>query len=157
MWLELNYARICLSKRWAGCRGSGVPPGLECSGYFGGSAILAIRRALTGNRGEYLRVVGIHSDGWTDRDISLVCYPFQIITVFPTRPNGQMLHFGDEGMLRWPPEVSWTGPNAGNSWHTTQWVNQAKLFNLNLSSLSRWEKNTGIMSSNMQKCNGWSK
>ena len=34
---------------------------------------------LTGNRGEYLRVVGIHSDGSIDREISLVYYPFQNI------------------------------------------------------------------------------
>ena len=32
---------------------------------------------LTGSRGEYLRVVGIHTDGWIHRDISLVCFPFQ--------------------------------------------------------------------------------
>ena len=37
--------------------------GRECSENFGGSAILAVRRTLTRNRGEYLRVVGIHSDG----------------------------------------------------------------------------------------------
>ena len=30
---------------------------------FGGSAILAVRPSLTGSRGEYFRVVGIHSDG----------------------------------------------------------------------------------------------
>ena len=30
---------------------------------FGGSAIITVRRTLTGNRGECLRVVGIHSDG----------------------------------------------------------------------------------------------
>ena len=30
---------------------------------FGGWAVMAVRRTLTGNRGEYLRVVGIHSDG----------------------------------------------------------------------------------------------
>ena len=29
---------------------------------FGGSAVMAVRRTLTGNRGAYLRVVGIHSD-----------------------------------------------------------------------------------------------
>ena len=45
------------------CRGCGVPPGRECSGNFSYSAILAIMRTLTGSRGEYLRVVGIHSDG----------------------------------------------------------------------------------------------
>ena len=44
-------------------RVSGVPAGRECSENFGGSAILALGHALTGNRGEYLRVVGIHSDG----------------------------------------------------------------------------------------------
>ena len=32
---------------------------------------------LTGSRDEYLRVVGIHNDGWIERDISLVCFPFQ--------------------------------------------------------------------------------
>ena len=46
-----------------GCRVSGVPAGRECSGKLRRSAILAVRRTLTGNRGEYLRVVGIHSDG----------------------------------------------------------------------------------------------
>ena len=30
---------------------------------FGGSAVMTVRRTLTGSRGEYLRVVGIHSDG----------------------------------------------------------------------------------------------
>ena len=35
----------------------------ECSEDFGGLAILAVRRTLTGSRGENLRVVGIHSDG----------------------------------------------------------------------------------------------
>ena len=30
---------------------------------FGGSAIITVRCTLTGNRGECLRVVGIHSDG----------------------------------------------------------------------------------------------
>ena len=45
------------------CRVSGVPSGRECSENFGGSAILAVRPSLTGSRGEYLRVVGIHSDG----------------------------------------------------------------------------------------------
>ena len=33
--------------------------------------------SLTGNRGKYLRVVGIHSDGSIDREISLVCFQFQ--------------------------------------------------------------------------------
>ena len=45
------------------CRVSGVPAGRECSENFGGSAILAVRPSLTRSRGEYLRVVGIHSDG----------------------------------------------------------------------------------------------
>ena len=45
------------------CRRFRVPLGRECLENFGGSAILAIRRTLTGNRGEYLRIVGIHSDG----------------------------------------------------------------------------------------------
>ena len=45
------------------CHGSGLLPGRACSGNFGGSAILAVMRTLTGNRGEYLWVVGIHSDG----------------------------------------------------------------------------------------------
>ena len=45
------------------CRVSGVPPGRECSEDFGGLAIMAVRRTLTGSRGENLRVVGIHSDG----------------------------------------------------------------------------------------------
>ena len=65
---------------------------------FGGSAILAVRHTLTGTRGGYLRVVGIHSDGWIDRDISLVYYQFQNIFVFPTRPTARSLHFGDERM-----------------------------------------------------------
>ena len=34
---------------------------------------------LTRSRGEYLRVVGVHSDGRIDRDIYLVCYPFQTL------------------------------------------------------------------------------
>ena len=33
------------------------------SGMFGGFAKLAVRRMLTGNRAEYFRVVGMHSDG----------------------------------------------------------------------------------------------
>ena len=45
------------------CRVSGVPPGRECSENFGGSAIFAVRRTLTGSRGVNLRVVGFHSDG----------------------------------------------------------------------------------------------
>ena len=45
------------------CRVSGVPPGRECSENFGGSAVMAVRPSLTWSRGEYLRVVGIHSDG----------------------------------------------------------------------------------------------
>ena len=32
---------------------------------------------LTGNRGEYLRVLRIKNDGRIDRKISLVCSPFQ--------------------------------------------------------------------------------
>ena len=44
------------------CRVSGVPAGRECSENFGGSAVMAVRRTLTGSRGKYLRVVGIHSD-----------------------------------------------------------------------------------------------
>ena len=45
------------------CRGSGVPRVGNVRENFGGSAILAVRRTLTGSRGEYLRVVGIHSGG----------------------------------------------------------------------------------------------
>ena len=45
------------------CRVSEVPPGRECSEDFGGLAILAVWGLLTGSRDEYLRVVGIHSDG----------------------------------------------------------------------------------------------
>ena len=30
---------------------------------FGGSAVMVVRHILTWNRGEYFRVVGIHSDG----------------------------------------------------------------------------------------------
>ena len=45
------------------CRVSGVPASRECSGKLQRSPILAVRRTLTGSRGEYLRVVGIHSDG----------------------------------------------------------------------------------------------
>ena len=110
------------------CRVFGVPPGRECSENFGGSAILAVRPSLTGSRGEYLRVVGIHSDGWIDRDISLVCYPFQEITVFPTRENPRSPHFRDTRMRRWPPEPSRTLPTGRNSWHTTlsmRWVREA--------------------------------
>ena len=61
---------------------------------------MAVRLSLTGSRGEYLRVVGIHSDGRIDRDISLVCYPFQIITVFPTWRNARSHHFEDTRMRR---------------------------------------------------------
>ena len=50
-----NYD-ICVSR-------VGVPPGRACSESFGGSAVLAVRHALTGRLGEYLRVVGILSDG----------------------------------------------------------------------------------------------
>ena len=32
---------------------------------------------MTGNKGKYFRVVGIHSDGRINREISLVCYLFQ--------------------------------------------------------------------------------
>ena len=56
----LNRAQLC--GKYV-CRVSGVPPGRECSENFGGSSILAVRPSLTGNRGEYLRVVEIHSDG----------------------------------------------------------------------------------------------
>ena len=48
---------------YVNCRVSGVPPGRECSENFGGSTILAVRRTLTGSRGKYFRVVGMHSDG----------------------------------------------------------------------------------------------
>ena len=41
------------------CRGCGDPPGWEFSGNIRGSAILALIRIQTGNKGEYLRVVGI--------------------------------------------------------------------------------------------------
>ena len=53
------------------------------------------KAVLTGNRGEYLRVVGIHSDSSIEREISLV------ITVFPTWPTWPNLrspHFGDTRM-----------------------------------------------------------
>ena len=41
-------------------------------------AISTLLHILTMSRGEYLRVVGIHSDGWVDREISLVCFPGQL-------------------------------------------------------------------------------
>ena len=89
---------------------------------FGGSAIITVRRTQTWNRGECLRVVGIHSDGWIDRDIYLVFSPFQIITVFPTRPTPRSPHFGDTRMRRWPPGRSRTLPTERNSWHTTAMI-----------------------------------
>ena len=70
-----------------GCRGCGVPTGRECSEIQVKFKIRTVMPPLTRSRGEYLRVVGIHSDGWKEREIYLVCSPFQIITVFQTRPN----------------------------------------------------------------------
>ena len=46
--------------------------------------------SLTGSRGEYLRVVGIHSDGWIEREISLVDYPFQIRLVIVTKHSSRL-------------------------------------------------------------------
>ena len=46
-----------------GCRGFGVPRVGNVRENLGGLEILAVRRTLTKSRGEYLRVVGIHSDG----------------------------------------------------------------------------------------------
>ena len=40
--------------------------------------ISILPHSLTRSGGEYLRVVGIHSDGCIDREIYLVYYPFQI-------------------------------------------------------------------------------
>ena len=45
------------------CRVSGVPPGRECSEKLRRVGSNGCKAVLTGNRGEYLRVVGIHSDG----------------------------------------------------------------------------------------------
>ena len=45
------------------CRISGLPWVGNVRKNFGGSVIMAVRRTPTGNRGEYLRVIGIHSDG----------------------------------------------------------------------------------------------
>ena len=44
-----------------------------------GLSTLDLPPLLTGSRGEYLRVVGIHSDAGIDREISLVYCPFQMI------------------------------------------------------------------------------
>ena len=47
-------------------RGSGVSLGQGCSGNFGDSSQIhnpSYSPSLTSSRGEYLRVVGIHSDG----------------------------------------------------------------------------------------------
>ena len=52
-------------------------------------------------------------------EISLVYYQFQNIFIFLTRPNAQTLHFGDERMRTYSPEVSRTRPNCCNSEHTT--------------------------------------
>ena len=101
------------------CHGVGVPRVGSVRENFGGLAILAGRRTLTGSRGKYFRVVRIHSDCLKEREISLVRYPFQIISLFPTRPNARNLHFGGERMRSWPPEVFRTRPNNRNSWHTT--------------------------------------
>ena len=45
------------------CRVSGVPPGRECSGKLRRVSSNDCKAILTGSRGEYFRVVGIHSDG----------------------------------------------------------------------------------------------
>ena len=47
----------------AQCRVSGVPAGRECSEKLQMVGSNGCKAVLTGNRGEYLRVVGIHSDG----------------------------------------------------------------------------------------------
>ena len=60
---RLWSVRMTYHRRRGHCRGCGVLLGRECSENFGGSAILVVRRTLTSSRGEYLRVVGIHSDG----------------------------------------------------------------------------------------------
>ena len=51
---------------------------------------------LTGNRGEYLKVFGIHSDGRIDREISLVCFQFQNVagTIDQTPFEARIYHFG---------------------------------------------------------------
>ena len=41
------------------------------------SLISTLFLLLTGNRGEYLRIVGNHNDVSIDREISIVCFPFQ--------------------------------------------------------------------------------
>ena len=83
------------------CRVSGVPPGWECSGKLRRVGSNDCKAVLTGGRGEYLRVVGIHSD--------------QNNFVFPTRPNARTLHFGDARMRSRPPKVFRTLPNGRNS------------------------------------------
>ena len=50
------------------------------------SIITAIGPLLTWNRGEYLRVLEIHSHGSIDREISLACYPLKL---FPFSRHGK--------------------------------------------------------------------
>ena len=93
-----------------GCHGSGVPQVRNVRENFGGLAILAVRRtlSLTGSMGEYLRVVGIHSDHSIYRDISLVYYQFQNIFRFPNtaeRPNAPFRRCAHAHL---PPKVSRT-------------------------------------------------
>ena len=67
----LKCTNYCLDGGWDGR--SGKLFWLSCfwssarSGMFGktseGLAVMAVRHRLTGGRGEYFRVVGIHSDG----------------------------------------------------------------------------------------------
>ena len=57
------------------CRGSGISLGQGCSGNFRDSSQIhnpSYPPSLTSSRIEYLRVVGIHSDGLIEREISLV-------------------------------------------------------------------------------------
>ena len=58
--------------------------------------------SLTGSRGEYFRVVGIHSDGWIDREISIICYPFQNVaaTIDQTLLEARNFHFGNESITK---------------------------------------------------------
>ena len=56
-----SYQLPMLMPCW--CRVSGVPPGRECSEKLWRVGSNGCKAVLTRNWGEYLRVVGTHSDG----------------------------------------------------------------------------------------------
>ena len=62
--IRLSYhPRLVESSIFSRCRVSGVPAGRECSEKLWRVGNNGCKALLTRNRGENLRVVGIHSDG----------------------------------------------------------------------------------------------